>query len=122
MEHAQPRPLLARVGSELLVLLQPFHVRAQIGPHAVIEPIARPAAPRGDPLCGKVDEALVFRCHGVHVRARPAKVGNQHQARAAVDGDVDDATGVIGDLPELIQGFRKMSRVKICSSSLIPEG
>jgi hypothetical protein len=79
-EDAQPRPLLARVGTEQRMLRQTLHAGAQVGANAVVEPVPRPAAARRYGLCGAVEEALIRRRHGVHDGGGDAEVGDQHEA------------------------------------------
>src|SRR5262249_55778495 len=87
---AQPRPLFIRICGEKLVRLGFLSQWTEISPHAIVQPVRRPAVSFRDRAGRFANEILVGRRYGIDVPARVAKVGYERQSRAAVHGEIND--------------------------------
>jgi hypothetical protein len=85
-KHAQAGAALARVSTkELMMLRKTIDVGRQVCPHAVAEPILRPAALGGNVTRQAVDKILVGIGDRTYILRCDAEIGRQHERRATVD-------------------------------------
>jgi hypothetical protein len=90
------------------VLRKALDRRAKVGAHAGVQPVTPPAATGRYGLRGAVKKALIRGRHSVRGGRRcDAEIGHQHQTGAAVNGDVNDAPDLVGDLSEFIKSIGK---------------